>query len=126
MVYQASHCGIMKQHVRKAWIPKFDDSVIVSMNVPWSGGEKITDFCNAREHGIKECKADFIMADPRIQAPVVNMPGVVYTGVTGEMGDMSGMGAGGEPAGCAGYDQGRGSGAQSERKGHGIGPGQVV
>lgn len=84
------HMAFAAMDVKNPWIPKFVDDVIISMDVPWSADEHISGFCDAREHGMKEFKADIIMENPQTQAPVIKMLGLCYASVADEMGDESG------------------------------------
>ncbi|KAI3322055.1 hypothetical protein HD806DRAFT_545292 [Xylariaceae sp. AK1471] len=46
------HMAFVAMDVKKPWIPKFVVNVIISINVPWSVGEKFSGFSGARHEGI--------------------------------------------------------------------------
>lgn len=73
--------------VRKAWIPKFVDDVVISMDVPWSAGQQITGFCNAQGHGAKEFKADIVMQTSDTRTPVIKLMGLCYASLADDMED---------------------------------------
>jgi acyl transferase domain-containing protein/NADPH:quinone reductase-like Zn-dependent oxidoreductase/NADP-dependent 3-hydroxy acid dehydrogenase YdfG/aryl carrier-like protein len=81
------HMAFAAMDVRKAWIPKFVDDVIISTNVPWMAGQHIDGFCDAQEYGAKEFKANIFMQNPATQTPVIKLMGLCYASLADEMDD---------------------------------------
>ncbi|KAL6159156.1 Type I Iterative PKS [Exserohilum turcicum] len=78
------HMAFAAMDVKKAWIPKFVDDVVINMDVPWSAGDHIAGFCNAQDYGAKEFKADIFMQNPNTQAPAIKLIGLCYASLADE------------------------------------------
>lgn len=64
-----------KNSLLSPMVPRSIDEVIVSADIPFHPGTRLTGYSNAAKHGFKELKADIVMLDEQATCPVVQIVG---------------------------------------------------
>lgn len=64
-------------------IPRAIDEVVVSANIPYQSGTRLSGYANANKHGFKDFRADIVMLDEEADHPVVKIMGLNCTDIGG-------------------------------------------
>lgn len=81
MAFAAVNGG--KHQLGQPMVPRIVDEVVVSADMPYQPGTRLTGFSNATKHGFKDLKADIVMLDEEAVRPVVKIFGFTCTEIGG-------------------------------------------
>jgi zearalenone synthase (highly reducing iterative type I polyketide synthase) len=72
-----------KDQLHSAMVPRSIDEVVISANISYKPGTRLTGFSNAAKHGFKELQANIVMLDEQKNFPVVRIAGFCCNEVGG-------------------------------------------
>lgn len=81
LAFAAANGG--KHKLRQPMVPRAIDEVVVSANIPYQPGIRLSGFSNAKRHGFKEFQADISILDEQAAHPVVEIMGLTCTQIGG-------------------------------------------